>query len=189
MDAKQFQSLLGFLLKREYENDATLSSLESLKDLIFSQSDLSMDSILAVYNKCLNIIERASYSDLDLSAFEVLARESGFEQTQLEALTKFWKTNKKKIHDILYRSTRFNNSMLKLSWRLDLKTKSKDVPEMNEPTAIVEMDVSKTSNNTATTTTDGKKSLQKIRFEMDRDQLQDALEQINIIQKHLQKAS
>ncbi|EFA80769.1 COMM domain-containing protein 1 [Heterostelium album PN500] len=179
MEAKQFQSLLGFLLKREYEKDESLSSLSSLQEMIFSGSDLTEEFILSTYNKCINIIERASYSDVDLTAFESLIKDNDFTQQQQEGLTKFWKTNKKKIHDIVNRRTRFNNSLDKMSWRLDLKTKSKDVEEMNEPTAIVELDLTKNLRSS----TEKKQQQQKIRFEMDRNQLQDTLEQINIIQK------
>jgi len=69
-----------------------------------------------------------------------------------------------------------------MSWRIDSKTKSKKVAEMNELTAIVEMVVGnnqqkdKNQNNT-----------QVIQFEMDRDQLAKVIGEINTIQKQLNK--
>ncbi|KYR00545.1 COMM domain-containing protein 1 [Tieghemostelium lacteum] len=176
---KLFSSLLGFLLKREYENDESLSSLDSLKEMIFSEVDISMESIESMYIKCLNFIKNSIASDYNLSTFESIVKENKeFTDMQQECLIKFWKLNKKKIHEIIYKKTRFNNSLSKMSWRIDLKTKTKDIEEINEAVSIVELKLSNSINSS--------NSNKLIRFEMDRAQLENTLQNINNIQKHLQ---
>ncbi|KAN0029630.1 hypothetical protein ACTA71_007762 [Dictyostelium dimigraforme] len=180
---KYFSSLLGFLLKREYEKDEDCKSLETLKEMVFSeQNDITLEVIEFTYNKCFEIIQKASYSDMQISTFENIVKDSDFTSIQQECLNKFWKVNKKKIHEIIYKTTRFNNSLQKISWRIDVKTKSKEISEINEPVSIVEL---KLKNNN--TNINNKNDL--IRFEMDKNQLEETLQQINSIQKHLQSKS
>ncbi|EGC39791.1 hypothetical protein DICPUDRAFT_26215 [Dictyostelium purpureum] len=180
---KYFSSLLGFLLKKEYEKDPACDSIETLKELVFSeQEDVTLEIIEATYNKCFDIIQKAAYSDMQLSSFENLVKESNFSEIQIECLNKFWKVNKKKIHEILYKITKFNNSLQKMSWRIDLKTKSKEIKEINEPVSIIELKLK--NNNTNSNTTNDENNI--IRFEMDKNQLEETLQQINNIQKHLQ---
>eukprot|EP01132_Coremiostelium_polycephalum_P005769 gene5769-7179_t len=181
---KLYSGLLNFLLKKEFEKDESLTSLEQLKDLVFTDIDIGLDVIEFNYNKCNTIIQKASYLDSPLSSFESLIKESDFTSVQQECLIKFWKLNKKKIHEILYKQTRFNNSLQKMSWRLDLKTKSKQEEDLNEPSAIVELKLKK--NNTLSTSNNNS---DLIRFEMDKNQLEETLQQINNIQKHLQSKS
>ncbi|EGG18316.1 hypothetical protein DFA_03810 [Cavenderia fasciculata] len=159
-----------YIVKKEFDNDQNLDGVESLKDLLFSDTDLTTDDIIAVYNKSLQFIDKCAYFDYDLSAFESNIKDTDFTDIQQECFIKFWK-----IHETNFKKTRFNNTLQKMSWRIDLKTKSKDVPEMNEPTSIIEFNLSSNLKNDNKT----------IRFEMDRDQLHDTLEQINNIQKHL----
>ncbi|KAN0016113.1 hypothetical protein ACTFIU_006067 [Dictyostelium citrinum] len=185
---KYFSSLLGFLLKREYEKDEDCKSLETLKEMVFSeQDDVTLELIEFTYNKCFEIIQKASYSDMQISTFENIVKESDFTTVQQECLNKFWKVNKKKIHEIIYKTTRFNNSLQKISWRIDVKTKSKEINEINEPVSIVELKLKNTNTNNNNNNNSNKNDL--IRFEMDKNQLEETLQQINSIQKHLQSKS
>ena len=44
-----------------------------------------------------------------------------------------------KIHSKLYERSRFDGNLTKFTWRVDLKTSSRDQAELHEPTAIIEM--------------------------------------------------
>ena len=122
------------------------------------------------------------------------------DSSQQEVLLKLWRAQKtkvilkkrdkfvfahfpvflaKKIHEYMIRNNTWNDTLQKLSWRIDSKTKSKNINEMNELTTIVELTVNKKDT--------GKSDI--IRFEMDRDQLSSVLGQINDIKKHLTKFS
>jgi len=70
-----------------------------------------------------------------------------------------------------------------MSWRIDSKTKSRKVAEMNELTAIVEMVI----GNNQQKKEDSQNNTQVIQFEMDRDQLAKVIGEINTIQKQLNK--
>jgi COMM domain containing 1 len=43
------------------------------------------------------------------------------------------------IHDSLFKRSVADGRLSKLSWRIDLKSSSRDQPELNEPTAILEL--------------------------------------------------
>ncbi|KAF2071957.1 hypothetical protein CYY_006732 [Polysphondylium violaceum] len=175
---KLFSNILGFLLNKEYEDDTL--TIETLHEMVFSETDVSLENVEAMYDKCKQVLKKAIYLDHNITSFETLVKED-FTDVQQECFIKFWKINKKKIHEIIYKKTRFNNSLDKINWRIDLKTKSKNVNEMNEPVSIVELKL-KNNNNKLN-------SNNIIKFEMDKSQLEETLQQINNIQKHLQSKS
>lgn len=72
-------------------------------------------------------------------------RENPISEEQANAFRKFWKTHKNKIHDSLIMNSNWSNSLKKVSWRIDVKSQSKSVDQIHEPTAIMELQL---ANNT-----------------------------------------
>lgn len=62
-------------------------------------------------------------------------------EEEASAYRKFWKVHKNKIHDTLVSKTNWNNSLKKVSWRIDVKSQSKSAENINEPSAIVELQI------------------------------------------------
>jgi hypothetical protein len=85
-----------------------------------------------------------------------------------------------------------NNSLKNLSWRVDVKTQTKAAAvmkqELNEPVAIAEFIIGKTKPSV-----DGAEAAEQsaddtvLRVEMNRDQLTEAVTQINQIQAQIEK--
>ena len=78
--------------------------------------------------------------------------------------------------------------MKKLSWRVDVKakTKSSGAEELNEPTAIVELVIG-ANNSVDVTEFQQSKDDKVVRLEMTHEQLQEAVYQINRIQSLIEK--
>ncbi|KAG8134290.1 putative COMM domain-containing protein [Naja naja] len=58
-------------------------------------------------------------------------------------IAKFWKNQRAKIHESLINQSKWENSLKNISWRVDLKTQSRHIDQMNSPVAIVEMELEK----------------------------------------------
>lgn len=58
-------------------------------------------------------------------------------------IAKFWKNQRAKIHESLINQSKWENSLKNISWRIDLKTQSRHIDQMNSPVAIVEMELEK----------------------------------------------
>ena len=84
-------------------------------------------------------------ADMDFNQLEAFLtsqtkrRENAMSEEHANVYRKFWKTHKNKIHDVLVSQSNWNNSLKKVSWRIDIKSQSRNVDQMSEPTAIVEL--------------------------------------------------
>jgi len=67
-----------------------------------------------------------------------------------------------------------------LSWRVDVKTASKDKDDLNEPSAIFELDTKAGTQEGASSTGDG-----TLRFEMSREQLGTVLDKFKEVEAQL----
>ena len=68
-------------------------------------------------------------------------KDGGISQDQAKAFTKFWKNNRKKIHDSLVERSSWNNKLQNMSWRIDVETRARHADQVNTPTAIVELQI------------------------------------------------
>lgn len=68
-------------------------------------------------------------------------REGAITEEQANALRKFWKTHKNKIHEAVISRTTWNNTIKQMSWRIDIKSQSRHVDQINAPTAIMELQI------------------------------------------------
>ena len=66
-------------------------------------------------------------------------REGSITEDQANALRKFWKTHKNKIHEAVVSRTTWNNTLKHISWRIDIKSQARHIDQINTPTAIMEL--------------------------------------------------
>jgi len=136
---KLFGAFLNGLFKGIYEKDQSIT-VEFLKEHVFGDAqDVTVEDLKTLWENSANVIQKAAQNDWELLDLESNLKQTNFSDEQQEVFLKFWRTQKTKIHDIVIKDTTWNNTLQKMSWRIDSKTKSKKVPEMNELTAIVEM--------------------------------------------------
>eukprot|EP01117_Protostelium_nocturnum_P004327 TRINITY_DN1572_c0_g1_i1.p1 TRINITY_DN1572_c0_g1~~TRINITY_DN1572_c0_g1_i1.p1 ORF type:complete len:185 (+),score=83.15 TRINITY_DN1572_c0_g1_i1:36-590(+) len=174
-DPKLFFAFANGVYKSHYEKDAEMTT-EYLKDNVFSSHEqVTLEELEGLKEKVINVLKRGGYEDWELNQLEThLKEESQFTETQQESLLKLWKLYKSNIHEKLYLETQWNNSLEKISWRVDTKMKNKKGEDLNDLTSIVEM-----------VTKDKEGKSKAIRFEMDRKELAEVLKKVQTVQKQL----
>eukprot|EP01105_Mastigella_eilhardi_P005272 TRINITY_DN17013_c0_g1_i1.p1 TRINITY_DN17013_c0_g1~~TRINITY_DN17013_c0_g1_i1.p1 ORF type:complete len:206 (-),score=96.47 TRINITY_DN17013_c0_g1_i1:80-697(-) len=179
-EVRAFHSLLLAVMKREYEGDTAIS-IATLKEKLFPA--LAVEDVQKQYNLCKELLAKAAYEDYDATQLETFLKlkKVAFSPLQKEVMLKFWKNQKAKIHEVLRKRFVWNNTLQNISWRMDVKTKSRDIAEMNEQTAIVEI----TLNNGAKEDT----QQSAVRFELDKTQLGSMVAQIEEIEAQIKRAS
>jgi len=65
--------------------------------------------------------------------------EGGITDDQSKVFQQCWKLHRYRIHDSLVESCIWNNRLQDMSWRIDIKSQSRNVKQLNASTAIVEV--------------------------------------------------
>jgi len=172
---KLFGAFLNGVHRRIFEDDKEIT-VEYLKDQIFSAEDVTINQLSTLFDKCQEILKQAAREDWELQQLEMFLKQSSqFSSAQQDVFVRFWRVQKPKIRESLLKHVSWNNSLTKIAWRIDSKTQSMAAAELNELTAIVELNLSANNN------------VEVVRFEMDKAQLDQILEEVTAIQKHLLK--
>jgi len=109
------------------------------------------------------------------------AKLSGDQKSHLIA---FWEKKRGEAHHVLVKQSRSQNDLVSFQWRVDVKASSKNEETSeakNEPSAIVEMLVGKRTGNDEDNNV--------ILFEMNKQQLQDAIATLDDLNDILQQKS
>nr|XP_023964842.1 COMM domain-containing protein 1 isoform X2 [Chrysemys picta bellii] len=70
-------------------------------------------------------------------------KQGGITADQAAVIAKFWKNHRTKIRESLINQSRWDNTLKNMNWRVDLKSQSRHVDQINTPVAIVEMELGK----------------------------------------------
>ncbi|XP_009890816.1 PREDICTED: COMM domain-containing protein 1 [Charadrius vociferus] len=87
-------------------------------------------------------------ADMDLNQLEAFLtaqtkKQGGITADQAAVIAKFWKNHRVKIHESLINQSRWDNVLKNMNWRVDLKSQSRHIDQINAPVAIVEMELGK----------------------------------------------
>lgn len=80
------------------------------------------------------------------------------------------------------KSSCWNSKINNLSWRVDLRTVSKNIPDVNEPIALIELSTTEGVNNR-------EKSISSTSFSMNRDQIGNLVATLNDINQKINELS
>eukprot|EP00128_Syssomonas_multiformis_P005013 Colp12_sorted_trinity150504_noHs@35888 len=177
MDAKVIYAVINALGKRLFFQEAQFTNEFIRNELQIQDDTVAEFNIVAA--RLEDTLKAAAYHDFGVNELEKQLQKKETPEAEAQALLKYWKLQKAKIHESLVSSSSWNGRLEALNWRIDVKTKSKDFNELNEPTAIVEMKLSKQVPQSSNT----------VRFEVDKTGVAHILEQIACIEKHLSVAS
>lgn len=87
-------------------------------------------------------------ADMDLNQLEAFLtaqtkKQGGITADQAAVIAKFWKSHRTKIRESLINQSRWDNTLRNVNWRVDLKSQSRHIDQINTPVAIVEMELGK----------------------------------------------
>ncbi|CAG5118379.1 unnamed protein product [Candidula unifasciata] len=169
-NAKRFLALLNGLAKRNYYGQTELTD-DVLKEEVYP--DISQEDFGRINSRTAGLLKSLVSADMDLTQLEAFLtaqmkrKDGALTEDQAAAVRKFWKANKTKIHDKIVSQTMWGNSLQKVSWRVDLKSQSRTVEQLNAPTAIMELHIADNINKA--------KGSEVVRFELDETKVAELL--------------
>ncbi|XP_059168676.1 COMM domain-containing protein 1-like [Physella acuta] len=181
-DPKCFLALLTGLSRRYYHGHTELTD-DVLKEEIYPNA--SQDDFNRLNSRIAGLLKNMVSADMDMTQLEaflsaqIRKKEGGLSEEQAAALRKFWKANKAKIHDSIVSQTMWGNTLQKVSWRVDLKSQSRNLEQINIPTAIMEIHLADNLNKS--------KGPEVVRFEMNENKVNDMLKNMHEIEEEINK--
>eukprot|EP00112_Aurelia_sp_Birch-Aquarium-sp1_P007133 Seg1778.10 transcript_id=Seg1778.10/GoldUCD/mRNA.D3Y31 product="COMM domain-containing protein 1" protein_id=Seg1778.10/GoldUCD/D3Y31 len=178
---KNLLGLLNGIAKREYYGEEGITDDFLREELYEEMDETNFEAHLKRFENLMKIMVNSDMDFRQLEAFltsQMKRREGALTEEQAAAISRFWKNHKTKIHDVVVQRSSFGNTLKQTNWRIDLKTHSRHLEQINTPVAIYELEVGKH---------DSKNETEKIRFEMDSDQLNETLMKMERIKDRINK--
>ncbi|XP_078086584.1 COMM domain-containing protein 1 [Mustelus asterias] len=143
--SKSLSGLLGGLAQIGYYQSSGITE-QMLKDQLYPE--LPQQDFKILMEKMGGILRSIASADMDFNQLEAFLtaqtkKQKGITLEQAEVLTKFWKAHKVKIRESLINQSKWENCLRNLSWRVDLKSQSRYLDQINTPVAIVELELGK----------------------------------------------
>ncbi|XP_034966325.2 COMM domain-containing protein 1 isoform X1 [Zootoca vivipara] len=143
--AKPFLGLLNGIAQCTFYGNAEITE-ELLRDQLYPET--APQEFRALLAKTTGVVKSIASADMDLNQLEAFLtaqtkKPGGITTEQAAVIAKFWKSHRVKIRDSLINQSKWENSLKNISWRVDLKSQSRHADQLNNPVAIVEMELGK----------------------------------------------
>mmetsp|Transcript_19929 Transcript_19929/g.28648 ORF Transcript_19929/g.28648 Transcript_19929/m.28648 type:complete len:187 (-) Transcript_19929:123-683(-) len=136
LEGKSFQLLLNGLSKKLFYGEDV--SIEYLAEQLYTGMELEGAEVRAQIKSYEKLLRVAAFNNWDVSKFEEVLNSSNISPAHFRTALSFWTNEREKIHNSILRGCTWNNKLKQLSWRVDMKAASKNMPEINEPVAMIE---------------------------------------------------
>jgi uncharacterized protein YbaA (DUF1428 family) len=179
---KNLLALINGIIRRDYYDDETITD-DLLKQELFPAQ--SCDGFAALVNKIRSIIKSMASSNMDHTQADTFLtsqtkkREGGVTEQQSKLVMQCWKVHRTRIHDSIVRHCVCNNRLRDMSWRIDVKSRSRHTDQISTPAAIVELHLANTGAI--------QQGVEVVRFEMDESGLGKVLNSLKNIGEQIDK--
>ncbi|EDV19248.1 COMM domain-containing protein 1 [Trichoplax sp. H2] len=180
MDVKKTLGLLNGISKRMYYNESIEN--DYLHEQILPNSSIAeFEQIVDKYSSLLQdiVINDVDVNDLGIK-LKQMQENNQLSPDECNGITKFWKVNRIKLHDVLIQQSLWEDKLKSFSWRIDVSAQSKSIDKINKPTAIVELKSKSRLHDQGS---------DSVLFEMDQEQVQKLLAGISDIEETITKYS
>jgi len=200
LSGQLFLALLRQLVKRGFYGESGAMDKE-VQDKIFSDSKMGSQKINDFLGSCERLLRRAGRGNWTLSRFEQEVDQQELSDEHKKVLSHVWKTESTKvrnfgnllnihdlfeflvhaylqIHKAIVSKTVWNNDLREFSWRIDVKSNSKNIPDINEPTAIIRLSLKNQD-----------KVSDVVHCELDRNGLDKVIAELDKIESHIDNIS
>lgn len=142
---KALSALLGGIAQAAYYGKADITE-ELLRGQLYPEA--APEEFRALRAKMGGLLQSIASADMDLNQLEAFLtaqtkKQGGITSDQAAVIAKFWKNHRVKIHESLVNQSCWDNVLKNMNWRVDLKSQSRHVDQINTPVAIVEMELGK----------------------------------------------
>ncbi|XP_032068697.1 COMM domain-containing protein 1 isoform X1 [Thamnophis elegans] len=143
--AKPLLGLLNGIAQATFYGNTEITE-ELLREQLYPETASQEFGVLLA--KMKGIVKSIASADMDSNQLEAFLtaqtkKPGGITTDHAIVIAKFWKNQRAKIHESLINQSKWENSLKNISWRVDLKTQSRHIDQMNSPVAIVEMELEK----------------------------------------------
>eukprot|EP00468_Gymnochlora_sp_CCMP2014_P001813 CAMPEP_0167742756 /NCGR_PEP_ID=MMETSP0110_2-20121227/1620_1 /TAXON_ID=629695 /ORGANISM="Gymnochlora sp., Strain CCMP2014" /LENGTH=140 /DNA_ID=CAMNT_0007627017 /DNA_START=68 /DNA_END=490 /DNA_ORIENTATION=+ len=125
---------------------------------------------------CEQILRKAARRNWNDEQMEKALSKYKLSEDQTKAISHTWKSESRKIHKDIVSKTVWNSELEDLLWRIDIKSNSREAPDINEPTAIIRLNLKKQESTSDV-----------LHFEMDRKGLDKVITELDKIQEIIDK--
>ncbi|KAL5474430.1 hypothetical protein EMCRGX_G026375 [Ephydatia muelleri] len=174
---KPLLAFLNGLAKRIYFSESDITDEVLRNEVLNGMPEEEYSALLKRYQLLLNNLVTADMDFTQLDAFltsQVKKRQGAISEKEAATVTRFWRNQKAKIHQRLVEQSTWDNKVKAISWRVDVKTKSKETEQLNQASAIVEMQLGTDQNTNPN---------EVVRFELDSKKLAELLAQVTEVEK------
>ncbi|KAJ5075614.1 comm domain-containing protein [Anaeramoeba ignava] len=182
---KPFMTLVANIVKKIFYNQEEALN-EAILENLFSGSKLDKEAINSIVEELTRLLKKAGYHNWDSQDFmkELIAKK--LPQNYRNIFQRFWNKEKDSIHEALAKKSIFNNTLKNITWRVDLKTRTRHVLNLNDPVAIVEFKIGNVDN-----VDDNNLNLndKTVLFECDKNDLQFLVKEMKEIHNAIQNFS
>uniref|UniRef100_A0A8V0Z560 COMM domain-containing protein 1 n=1 Tax=Gallus gallus TaxID=9031 RepID=A0A8V0Z560_CHICK len=142
---KALSALLGGIAQAAYYGKVDITE-ELLRGQLYPEA--APEEFRALRAKMGGLLQSIASADMDLNQLEAFLtaqtkKQGGITSDQAAVIAKFWKNHRVKIHESLVNQSCWDNVLKNMNWRVDLKSQSRHVDQINTPVAIVEMELGK----------------------------------------------
>ncbi|XP_048338870.1 COMM domain-containing protein 1 [Sphaerodactylus townsendi] len=143
--AKPLLGLLNGIAQASYYGNAEITE-ELLREQLYP--DVAPQEFRALQVKMTGVVKSIASADMDSNQLEAFLtaqtkKPGGITSDQAAVVAKFWKNHRAKIRDSLVNQSRWENTLKNINWRVDVKSQSRYMDQLNSPVAIVEMELGK----------------------------------------------
>ncbi|XP_039769025.1 COMM domain-containing protein 1 isoform X2 [Ornithorhynchus anatinus] len=143
--AKPLSGLLGGLAQAAFYGQPPVTE-ELLRSQLYP--DLPPEDFAPFLAKMRSLLQSIASADMDFNQLEAFLtaqtkKQGGITTDQAAVISKFWKHHKMKIRESLINQSRWDNTLKAMNWRVDLKSQSRHLDQINTPVAIVELELGK----------------------------------------------
>ncbi|XP_064399284.1 COMM domain-containing protein 1-like [Halichondria panicea] len=180
---KTLFAFLNGLAKRLYFKELEFSDEFLRNDVLGGISEEEYQVKLKRFSGLLNGLVSSDMDFTQLDAYlssQMRKKQGALSETEAATITRFWKSQKSKIHQRLVEDNMWGRRLKGSSWRIDVKTKARHIEQLNEPTAIMELQLG---------SEESEKADEVLRFEVDSSKLSELLAQVSDIEKALETHS
>ncbi|XP_053140266.1 COMM domain-containing protein 1 isoform X2 [Hemicordylus capensis] len=143
--AKPLLGLLNGIAQATYYGNTEITQ-ELLRDQLYPEA--AAQEFGALLAKMTGIVKSIASADMDSNQLEAFLtaqtkKPGGITPDQAAVIAKFWKNHRVKIRESLINQSKWGNTLKNINWRVDLKSQSRHIHQLNSPVAIVEMELGK----------------------------------------------
>eukprot|EP00293_Proteomonas_sulcata_P015138 CAMPEP_0184302884 /NCGR_PEP_ID=MMETSP1049-20130417/12750_1 /TAXON_ID=77928 /ORGANISM="Proteomonas sulcata, Strain CCMP704" /LENGTH=177 /DNA_ID=CAMNT_0026614279 /DNA_START=147 /DNA_END=680 /DNA_ORIENTATION=+ len=129
----------------------------------------ALEEQLTICRARLEEAAAAGYNSAQLEG--VLKGEESGDPALSEAILVVWRRNESKVQEVVRSKSFWGNKLQRMSWRVDVTSQSRRVEEINQPCAIVEVQIGSQASNP-----------EFVRFEMEKEMLSQMHEEVQKLQ-------